>query len=393
MLHKSRIVLSDYIEEFPKTLQKEIELLKVFFREWSDRVYLVGGAVRDILRRELNGEEAKIVDIDLEVFGIGEKDFENLMKKLGAKGVGKSFFVYKYKENIDISLPRVETKVGRGHKAFRVQIAKNEKEAAIRRDFKMNALMLNIYTGEILDFFGGIDDIKNRKISIINEEKFKEDSLRVLRAMQFSARFGYKIENKSCQIMQKISLNDLSKERIFWEFEKMFEAKNLHFGLYYLLSLKIFEKIFNLKGDRKFFFKSAFDLAKNNPNFEKDIYKFYFLYIVRKNIHKSIYHFLDSLKCPNEYYKIFKKQKLLPKNRTDRFLAALSLLYPLKIWLGNYKKDVKIRAKEFGIWENQFDGGVKAKDLLKEGFRGKELGSELKRRKLEIIRKNFKGRE
>lgn len=385
--------INNFSKELSKTLCEDLKFLKNFFKNWTNRVYLVGGAVRDIVRKRLNSEDAKIVDLDLEVFGVDEKTFTLLMKKLNAKGVGKSFFVYKYKNNIDISLPRVETKVGIGHKAFRVKIAKDEKEAAFRRDFKMNALMLNIFNGQILDFFGGIEDIKNRKISIINEKKFKEDSLRVLRAMQFSARFGYKIDKKSCQIMQKIPLNDLSKERIFWEFEKMFRAKKLHFGLYYLLSLNVFEKIFKIKADRKFFFKTALELAKNSQNFEKEIYKLYFLYIVRKNIHKSIYIFLDALNVPNEYYKIFKKQKLLPKNRTDRFLAALSLLYPIKFWLGNYKKDVKIRAKNFDIWDKKFDGGVKPKNLLEEGFRGKELGSELKRRKLEIIRKNFKGRE
>ncbi len=391
MYQKSKIV--DFNKELPKSLQKEIEFLKSFFKNYSNRVYLVGGAVRDILRKRFFNEDIKIVDIDLEVFGVNEKTFENLMKKLGAKGVGKSFFVYKYRENIDISLPRVESKVGVGHRAFRVKIAKDEKEAARRRDFKMNALMLNIFNSNLLDFFGGVDDIKNKKISIIDEEKFKEDSLRVLRAIQFSARFGYKIEKNSAKIMQKISLDDLSSQRVFWEFEKMFKAKFLHFGLYYLLNLKVFEKIFNLKGSRRFFLKSALELARNRKNFEKDIYKFYFLYIVRKNIHKKILYFLDILKAPNEYYKMFKKQKLLPKNRSDRFLVALSLTYPLKLWLGNYKRDVKKRAKKFDIWDKKFDGGVKPKDILKEGFFGKELGIEIKKRRLEIIRKNYKGIE
>ncbi len=390
---KNGELFPDYETFLPKNLQKEIGFLKDFFKPYTDRVYLVGGAVRDMIRKRYHKENIEIVDLDIEVYGIDKTFFESLMQKLNAKGVGKSFFVYKYKENIDISLPRVESKIGKGHKGFKVELAKSEKEASRRRDFKMNALMLNIFDGKILDFWGGIEDIFKKRISIIDEEKFKEDSLRVLRAMQFSARFGYKIEKKSCEIMRDIELNDLSNERIFWEFEKMFKAKNLHFGLYYLLVLGIFKKIFNLEPNRDFFFRTVFELAKNRHLFEKEIDKFYFLYIIGKNLHKNFFYFLDILKTPNEYYKIFKRQKYLPRSRSDRFLVALSMLYPLKNWLGNYKEDVKIRAKKLGFWDRSFDGGIYPKELLKEGFIGKELGIELKRRRLDMIRKNFKGKE
>ncbi|WP_281950701.1 CCA tRNA nucleotidyltransferase [Nitrosophilus kaiyonis] len=389
---KHQDIFPGYEKLLPENLQKELQFLKKLFSKYTDRVYLVGGAVRDLIRKKYQNIDIDIVDLDIEVYSIEPNIFEKLMKKIGAKGVGKSFFVYKYKENIDISLPRVESKIGVGHKAFEVKLAKSEKEASIRRDFKMNALMLNVYSGKILDFWGGIEDIFSKRISIINEEKFKEDSLRVLRAMQFSARFGYKIEKKSCGIMKEISLNDLSSERIFWEFEKMFKAKYLHFGLYYLISLDIAKKLFDIELDKRFFLKTSKELYKNRKFFEKDIYKFYFLYIFSKNLHKRYDYFLDILKTPNEYYKIFKKQKYLPKNRTDRFLVALSMLYPLNRWLGNYKIDVKNRAMKFDIWKKSFDGGIKAVDLLKEGFSGKELGEELKRRRLKIIRKLYRGK-
>jgi len=382
----------DFEKLLPKKLQNELHFLKKIFSPYTSRVYLVGGAVRDMIRKRFQKEDLDIVDLDIEVYSIEPQIFEKIMEKIGAKGVGKSFFVYKYKENIDISLPRVESKVNEGHRGFRVKLAKDEKEASIRRDFKMNALMLNVFTGKILDFWGGIEDIFNKKISIIDETKFKEDSLRVLRGMQFSARFGYKIEDRSCMIMKKIDLNDLSKERIFWEFEKMFKGKFLHYGLYYLLALKIWQKIFKISVNKAFFYKSAFELVKNRDFFEKDIYKFYFLFIISKNLHKNYNYFLDILQTPNEYYKIFRKQKFIPKNRTDRFLVALSMLYPINRWLGNYKKDVKKRAKKFDIWEKSFDGGVFAKDLLKEGFSGKELGEELRRRRLKKIKELYKGR-
>ncbi len=377
------------LSHLPPPLSHELEYLKNFFAPYSKRVYLVGGVVRDLIRIELEKKPIKIVDLDIEVYGIDPKSFEKMMERLGAKGVGKSFFVYKYKNSIDISLPRIESKIAKGHRGFAVKVANDEKEASLRRDFRMNALMLNIFTTQLLDFWGGVRDIAHRCIAIIDPKKFQEDSLRVLRGMQFSARFGYKIEKQSAALMASMDLSDLSKERIFWEFEKMFQASYLHYGLYYLITLHIERKIFGVCST---FFPTAWELACNRKNFEKDIYRYYFLYIYIKNQHRSFTPFLEKLAAPNAYHKAFKKQKYLPKSRTDRFLAALSLLYPLRLWLGNYAKDVKMRAKKFGLWEKKFQG-IKAAELLEEGYSGKELGLELRRRNLMLIRKMFKGKQ
>ncbi|BCD67927.1 CCA tRNA nucleotidyltransferase [Nitratiruptor sp. YY09-18] len=371
----------------PPKLHKDLQILRKFFASYTKRVYIVGGSVRDMLRHFIHGDRVTIVDLDIEVYDIAPKEFDTLMQRLDAKGVGKSFFVYKYKENIDISLPRVESKIGRGHKAFAVDLAKDEQEASMRRDFTMNALMLNIYDGKLLDFWKGVDAIAKKRIVIVNPIKFQEDSLRVLRGMQFAARFGYKIEQKSCEIMQKMDLDDLSSERIFWEFEKMFQAFYLHFGLYYLIALRVDRKIFG-KEFAPIFFKTAKELQKNRSNFEADLYKFYFLYILAKNAHMRFTSLLDTLKTPNEYYKAFRKQKSLPKNRSDRFLAAMALRMPLKEYLGNYAKDVKIRAQKFGFWDAKFEP-VKASELIALGFSGKELGEELRRRSLKIIKERF----
>jgi len=342
-----------------------------------------------MVQLHLKQREVEIKDLDLEVYGVGVEEFETLMRKLGAKGVGKSFFVYKWRENIDISLPRVESKIARGHRGFRVEVAKEEREASLRRDFRMNALMLDIFEGRLLDFWGGIEDIKKRRIRIIDSQKFREDSLRILRAMQFSARFGYKISRESVKVMREIELKDLSKERIFWEFEKMFKGKYLHYGLFALQRMEIDKKVFNFKMDRSFFFKSALELAREVKNFQPQLYKFYFLYFLAKNLHKSFETLLNPLHPPKEYYKLFKNQKFLPKYRSDRFLAGLALRYPLSRWLGNYKEDIRVRAKRFGFWERKLEL-VKASEVIQEGFKGKEIGEEIRRRELEILRQRFK---
>jgi tRNA nucleotidyltransferase (CCA-adding enzyme) len=86
-----------------------------FLKPYTSRAYLVGGAVRDILMNKTPN------DFDIEIYDISPTIFEKLMEKLGAKGVGKNFFVYKYK-NFDLSLPRIENKIGIGHKGFKVKI-------------------------------------------------------------------------------------------------------------------------------------------------------------------------------------------------------------------------------------------------------------------------------
>ncbi len=379
------------LKEIPCDLFSQLQTIKNHLQPYTTRAYIVGGAVRDLVRHHIENKKIPIVDLDIEVYGIDPKDFEKIMDQLGAKGVGKSFFVYKYHERIDISLPRIESKVGHGHRGFRVELAKDEKEASRRRDFCMNALMLNVFDGKFLDFWGGVEDIKRRRIRIIDEEKFKEDSLRVLRGMQFSARLGYRIEKKSCEIMRSIALDDLSHERVFWEFEKMFQGAYPHFGLYYLTHLKIDRKIFN-KDFSKLFFSSALELLKAKNGYEPHLKKFYFLYILANKAHLPYRFFLDRLHTPNEYYKIFRYQKALAHVRTDRYVAALALRFGLKDFLGNYVKDVKMRAKKWGFWESKLQA-VSAKELMNEGFSGKALGEELRRRNLMFIRNHFKGRQ
>ena len=91
----------------------------------------------------------------------------------------------------------------------------------------MNALMIGLFDGELKDFYNGIDAIRDQNIALIDEKKFKEDSLRVLRSVQFSARLGFRLETKTLQIMEHIPLDDISPHRIATEFQKLFNAPNI----------------------------------------------------------------------------------------------------------------------------------------------------------------------
>jgi tRNA nucleotidyltransferase (CCA-adding enzyme) len=294
---------------------KDLEFLKEFFKPHTKRVYLVGGCVRD----EIMGKTSN--EFDMEIYDVSPEKFDALMAKLGAKGVGKSFFVYKWK-NFDIALPRIETKVAKGHRGFEVALTQDEKTASKRRDFTMNALMKNVYTGKILDFWGGIKDIKNKTIRHIDDKTFVEDSLRVLRAMQFASRLKFKVANETVKLCQSIDLSDLSKERIFMEFEKMFKSEYLYYGFYYFLKLGIAKRLLNVEFNKKEFFRLA-KIYKTNP--VESFFLYHLIYYKHLNHEKVI----SALNLPNRLKKEIKTKKC-PKIVTNRFLYGLSLKYPLK---------------------------------------------------------------
>ncbi|NPA12117.1 MAG: CCA tRNA nucleotidyltransferase [Epsilonproteobacteria bacterium] len=318
---------------------EKLEHLKKFFAPYTKRVYLVGGCVRDEIL------SIKPKEFDLEVYDITPEKFDNLMQKLGAVGVGKSFFVYKW-ENFDIALPRIESKTGYGHKGFSIKLTQDEKTASRRRDFTMNALMKNIYTGKILDFWGGREDIKNRIIRHIDDTTFVEDSLRVLRAMQFASRLKFKIAKNTIKLCQKIDLNDLSKERIYAEFEKMFQSKYLYYGFYYFITLGVAKKILDLSFSKQEFFHLC-RVYKTNP------IKSYFLYHLRyaKNINPST--LTQALNLPNSIKREINIKKR-PKTVTNRFLYGLGLRYPLKTFSILNQNCCEKWIKENNLWDKKY---------------------------------------
>ena len=348
-----------------------------FLRPFTKRAYLVGGSVRDLCLGE------SLHDVDIEVYDIEPSQFDVLMKKMGAIGVGKSFFVYKLGD-IDFSLPRVERKVGQGHTGFAVQVCQDEKKASSRRDFTMNAMMVNIFNGELLDFWGGMESLKAKKIALIDKKSFSEDSLRVLRAIQFSARLGFKIEEKTLEVMREISLEDLSKPRILWEFEKLFNAQHLHYGLFYMYKLCLFEKCFDANVPQ-LFLSTARILRRATGHFEEALRAYYFFYIVANHLGENPLKWLKRLDAPNHYLNTFKFQPYFEGECEDEKLLHVSLDLPIKQWLGHALFEVKERAQELGIWDTLFSGGVSVQDVMHDGFKHKEIGIELRRRKMEKI--------
>jgi tRNA nucleotidyltransferase (CCA-adding enzyme) len=236
-------------------------------REAGGRAMLVGGSVRD----RLLGLESK--DFDIEVYGLEPARLRTVLEKIGQVNlVGEHFSVYKLvfyrpaaprastseqslsdqttpqdRFEIDVSLPRRESKSGRGHRGFVIEgdPAMSFEEAARRRDFTINAILYDPLTDETVDPYGGRDDLERRVLKVVAADTFIEDSLRVLRAVQLAARFEMTIEPAAVELCRAIDLSDLPRERVWGEIEKLLTlAEHPSIGLAVALDLGVLDQLF-----------------------------------------------------------------------------------------------------------------------------------------------------
>lgn len=203
----------------PKKLHKVVDAILAA----GGDPYLVGGAVRDYLVEGC----VKNKDFDIEVFNLDLDTLVAALRPLGRVNlVGKSFGVILLKCEgyaLDISLPRKESKQGRGHRGFIVNSDPNlqPEVAASRRDFTINALMYSFKNDKILDFFGGQQHLREGVLSHINEH-FADDPLRVLRGFQFASRFDLVAPQATLELCRQLSdeYATLPKERVWNEWFK-----------------------------------------------------------------------------------------------------------------------------------------------------------------------------
>ncbi len=187
-------------------------------REAGGTAYMVGGSVRDALLGR------SVVEVDLEVFGLEAGPLRRLLSsEHRLDEVGVSFGVLKLRDfPIDVSLPRRESKTGRGHRGFEVAADPfmTLEEAARRRDFRINAILYDPLLEELFDPLGGVGDLEAR-ILRHSSDRFVEDPLRVLRGMQFVARYELTAAPETLELCASLDPDDLARERIFEEWKKL----------------------------------------------------------------------------------------------------------------------------------------------------------------------------
>ena len=186
--------------------------------ENGGRALLVGGCVRD----SALGLPAK--DLDIEVYGIEAAALETILSRhFTINLVGQAFGVIKILGlPIDVALPRRESKSGLGHRGFIIDSDPHmdSVHAASRRDFTVNAIALDPITGEVVDPHGGLNDLARGLLRHVSTQ-FGEDPLRVLRGMQFAARFDFEVSPETVEICRTLELENLAAERIFDEWKKL----------------------------------------------------------------------------------------------------------------------------------------------------------------------------
>ena len=194
-------------------------------RSFGGRPLLVGGSVRDAL---ISGNSTIPKDVDIEVYGLDISTLAKVLSKVGmVNEVGKAFSVLKMTvdgEDFDISLPRLDSKTGTGHKGFEVKAdhSLDESEAFSRRDYTINAMGWDPFTHELVDPYGGYSDLNARVIRHVSDA-FREDPLRVLRGIQFAGRFDFTFAPETleeCRALKE-AFTELSKERVWTEWEKI----------------------------------------------------------------------------------------------------------------------------------------------------------------------------
>ena len=196
----------------------EVKVVAELVKRAGGRALLVGGCVRD----ELLGLEPK--DFDIECFGISGQDLQRALEaEFELDLVGISFGVIKLKHlEIDVAMPRRETKLGLGHRAFGMEYdpTLTIEEASARRDFTVNAIYRDPLTDEILDPWNGRGDLEKRILRHVSPH-FVEDPLRVLRGMQFVARFDLTPASETIEVCRGMTPEGLAPERLFGEWEKL----------------------------------------------------------------------------------------------------------------------------------------------------------------------------
>ena len=186
--------------------------------EKGGRAYFVGGFVRD----GLLGQDNK--DVDIEIHGISHSQLAAILDSLGQRiTIGESFGIFNLKGySVDIAMPRKESARGLGHRDFDIFVDPfiGIEGAARRRDFTLNAMMQDVLTGEILDPFGGREDLNKQILRHVDDASFGEDPLRVLRGAQFAARFECTVAPETVQLCKTMPLSHLPRERIEGELKK-----------------------------------------------------------------------------------------------------------------------------------------------------------------------------
>jgi len=359
--------------------------------EYNIKPIIVGGYIRDTLLGTPSN------DIDIELYRIDSlQKVEKILQKFGKlNSVGKSFGVCKllYKNlDLDFSLPRKDNKIASGHQGFQITIDTHLdfKTAASRRDFTINAIGYDVKNRKILDPYHGREDLEKKILKAVDNKKFQEDPLRVLRAIIFATRFAMRLEDSllfTCkEMIRKKFLEELPKERIFQELKKLLiKSTNPSKGFYLLKELggfSFFQEFNNLNDNEYRDILHGLERVKKlDIKNEKEFIILAFAVITSKFSKRETESFL---------HRISNEKKLLEKvlqlheisfylenfNESDiyRLAKKIDIEFYSHYLYGTSKKKEKIdylltKAKELQVLHHPLPALIQGKDLIRLGLK------------------------
>lgn len=350
------------------------EFLKAL-SEKGAKTYYVGGYVRD----KILGKENK--DIDIEIHYITEEEFLDVCKSfdLDIKLCGQAFGVYKVVidgQDIDFSFPRTEKLIGTKHTDFEIIVDPfiGEEKASMRRDFTINALMMDTQSGAILDFHHGMEDLQNKVIRHTSD-KFSEDALRVYRAAQFASRFGFTIAPETLELCKHIDVTHLPQERIQEETYKAFTkgTPSIYFDILKSVGIELVKEYRSIdEVAKKYDVEMCMAyLAKCDAGFELTTHK--------SKKYLELLHFMSDIQeyvC-GDYLVHELAKSWVSRKFDDSMISTVFDIFSLDTGI-----DIETEKSEF----IQFIKSVKeqyltSQELMELGYEGQELGKALKEMK------------
>ncbi len=188
-------------------------------------LFYIGGVVRD----EILGKQS--FDVDITCVG-NAIEFAKTIPNAEILQINEPFGTVRIKldnEEIDIASTRSENYPQKGHLPVVDKIGCSLKEDVLRRDFTINAMAKSTQTGKIVDYTGGLEDIKNKLIRVLHNKSFIDDPTRIVRALKFSVRFGFELEENTKNLRDKYLKNinyDMSYKRLKKELVETFNLNS-----------------------------------------------------------------------------------------------------------------------------------------------------------------------
>lgn len=362
---------------------KEKFFIKHLIKNLNGEVYVVGGFVRDFLLKKPNK------DIDLVVRLIKLNILISELKKFGKLDiVGESFGVIKFISNedgleYDIALPRVEIPTGEGgHKGFKINSNENLpiKDDLSRRDAKINSIAYSINNNIIIDPLGGLEDLKNKLMSMTNPNSFNDDPLRMLRMVGFSSRFNFTIEPNTMKMIQSNTskISEIAGERIYIELEKIVTKGDKRLGAQLLKDTGLFQYIFGFELDQSVIDNSPFDDVRTIGEY---------IFLLISNLENPAEVFRMKLKGDINSVKEIEALSIGFNNVSDNHIKNRVVAHKMFTKSPN-SINSRILPDQFKRASEDLNSGqypksikelfVNGNDLMNLGLKGKELGDTLK---------------